>query len=152
VTGPDPAPPVTLASLTWDWGGAYDLGYDRDWWTATRRDGHAVLFAHTLAALETAIMINYRTRPVPRDFDPPGAADYLQPPGQDDEAAEEDAGLDDGTLVTVRELRSAFPLWTITYSAELDAWIGQTRKKTICQNSAVSLALALTLIERRERA
>jgi hypothetical protein len=80
VTGSPAGPPVTLASLIWDWGSAYTIGYDRDWWTAARRDGRAVLYAHTLADLESAIEANYRHRPVARDFDPPGATDYLEPP------------------------------------------------------------------------
>ena len=76
-------PAVTLESVAFDWGDAYLLSYTRDRWVALRRDSHRFLTAHTLTGLETAIEADYRDHPVPRDFDPPGAADYLSPARDD---------------------------------------------------------------------
>jgi hypothetical protein len=149
-------PPATLESLAFDWGDAYLLSSVRDRWAALRRDAHYFLVADTLARLEELIIADYSKCPVPRDYDPPDASDYLEPPGvltlpDDYDSRDDDEGLDAETLIVLRELRRAFPLWTIIYSADLDAWIGTTRKTTICQSSAVSLCIALTLIERRQR-
>jgi hypothetical protein len=94
---------------------------------------------------------------VPREFDPPDAGDYLGFPGivslagDDGDGPDHDRGLDTGTLITVRELRRAFPAWTILYSTELGAWIAQTPKTTICEPSAALLCVALLLTERRHR-
>jgi len=44
-------------------------------------------------------------------------------------------------------LRQAFPVWTITYSAQMHAWIARTRKKTLCENSPMLLCAALLLIQ-----
>jgi membrane-associated phospholipid phosphatase len=76
VTGP----PVTLAAVIFGWGAAYRIGYARDRWAAWRRDTHRLLTASTLTGLDHAIQDDYRHRPVPRDFDPPGAAAYLSFP------------------------------------------------------------------------
>jgi hypothetical protein len=128
-----------------------------DRWAALRRDARYFLVADTLTDLETLIIADYRDNPVPREYDPPGAGDYLQRagtvplPGQDETVADGDEGLDAETLITVRELRRAFPLWTIIYSAQTCTWVGRTSRKTISHSSAVSLSIALTLIERRER-
>jgi hypothetical protein len=150
-------PTPTLASLAWHWGDAYSLSSVRDRWVALRRDARYFLVASTLPELETLITADHRENPVSRDYDPPGAGDYLGypgvlfAPGDDSDHPDDDQGLDAETLITVAELRRAFPAWTIIYSTELGAWIGTTRTKTISQHSAVSLAIALTLIERRER-
>jgi hypothetical protein len=72
-------------------------------------------------------------------------------PEPDDSIADDDERHDAETLITVRELRRAFPLWTIIYSIQTGSWIGRTRTKTISHGSAISLCIALTLIERRER-
>jgi hypothetical protein len=150
-------PLATLESLAFDWGDAYLLSSVRDRWVALRRDAHYFLVADTLPGLEELIIADHRDNPVSRDYDPPDASDYLECPGllaplsSEESTPDDDEGLDAETLIILRELRRAFPLWTIIYSADLDAWIGTTRKTTICQSSAVSLCIALTLIERRQR-
>lgn len=150
-------PPATLESLAFDWGDAYLVSSVRDRWAALRRDAHYFLVADTLPGLETLIIVDYRDNPVPREYDPPDAGDYLDcpgmvpPPGNDRSIPDDDEGLDTETLLVLRELRRAFPLWTIIYSAHLRSWIGITRKTTISQRSALSLCIALTLIERREQ-
>jgi hypothetical protein len=148
--------PPTLASLAWHWGDAYLLSWVRDRWVALRRDARYFLVASTLPELETLITADHRDNPVSRDYDPPGAGDYLEypgvlfAPGDDSDHPDDDQGLDAEALITIAELRRAFPAWAIIYSTELGAWIATTRTKTISQHSAVSLAIALTLIERRE--
>jgi hypothetical protein len=150
-------PAVTLAFLAYHWGDAYVFSVVKDRWVALRRDARYFLTAETLAGLETVIEADYGCNPVPRDYDPPGAAGYLNPalpgilplPGYD--YADDDAGLDADTLIIAGELRRAFPLWTIIYSTQTHTWIGRTRKTTLSHNSAVSLCIALTLIERRQR-
>jgi len=137
-------PAVTLESVAFHWGDAYLLSYTRDRWVALRRDSHRFVTAGTLAGLEKAIEADYRDDPVPRAFDPPGAAGYLNLPDVDHAPDEE-------TLIILRELRKLFPLWTITYSLQMRAWIARSQKKTICENSAALLCIALTLIERRQR-
>ena len=72
-------PAVTLESVTFHWGDAYLISYARDRWVALRRDNHRFLTAPTLTGLEAVIQADYRDHPVPRDFDPPGAADYFFP-------------------------------------------------------------------------
>lgn len=146
----------TLASLAFDWGDAYLLSPVRDRWVALRRDGRYFLAAGTLAELETLIIADYQKNPVSREYDPPGTADYLKGPGpgflpEQHSIPNGDEGLDADTLITVRELRRAFPLWTIIYSIQTLTWIGRTPTKTISLSCAVSLCIALTLIERRER-
>jgi hypothetical protein len=69
--------PWTPDALTFAWGDAYELSYERDRWVALRRDGQAGITACTLDLLEQAIRENYRRQAVPRDYDPPGATDYL---------------------------------------------------------------------------
>jgi hypothetical protein len=71
------APPATLAAVIFGWGDAYRIGYARDQWAAWRRDTYRLLTASTLTGLEQAIEADYQHRPVPRDYDPPGAAAYL---------------------------------------------------------------------------
>jgi hypothetical protein len=151
------APPTTLESLAFDWGDASLISPVRDRWAALRRDAHYFLVADTLPGLEKLIIADHRDNPVPRDYDPPDASDYLQRPrlvtvpSPEENTPDDDKGLDADTLIILRELRRAFPLWSIIYSTDVDAWIGTTRKTTICQSSAVSLCIALTLIERRQR-
>ena len=78
--------PITLESLAFEWGDAYVLIYARDRWLALRRDSKRFLAADTLAGLGHAIEDDYRQHPVPRDFDPPGTADYLAAPDDDEDA------------------------------------------------------------------
>jgi hypothetical protein len=147
MTAGSEGPPITLTSLTWGWGDAYAIGYHHDQWTAARRDGHAAITAYTLAGLDTAISIDYRTRPVPRAFDPPGTDSVT---GQDRDS--DQAPADDTEAVfLLAAMQAAFPAWTIEYSTHARAWIAHTRKKTICENSPVLLCAALLLIERRAR-
>jgi hypothetical protein len=137
--GPDQAgQPVTLASLAWEWGDAYDLGYQGDQWSAARRDGRGVLAADTLAELEAAIEDDYRNRPVPRAFDPP------TPAGHDSDPDEGRAG-DESFLLAA--MRYAFPAWTLDYSTELRLWTAHDGTGTLCVDSAVLLCAALVLIE-----
>ena len=89
-------PPVTLKSLDFEWGDAYIISYARDQWAALRRDTRRFLTAGTLDELAASIETDYTASPVPRDFDPPGTADYLDEdavPGQDGERLELLAGL-----------------------------------------------------------
>jgi hypothetical protein len=149
-TGPAGAvPPVTLASLIWGWGDPYAIGYGQDQWRAARRDGRAVLAAHTLAGLEAAIEADYRHRPVPRECDPPATGIGTDTDTDTDAGQDEPPGEDEGFLLAA--MRTAFPAWTIEYSTHTHAWIAHTRKKTICENSAVLLCAALLLIERQAR-
>ncbi len=76
-------PAVTLETVTFHWGDAYLIRCTRDRRVALRRDRQRFVTAGTLAGLETAIEADYRDNPVPRDFDPPGAADYLSPARDD---------------------------------------------------------------------
>ena len=133
------SPPVTLASLEFGWGDAYLFCYARDKWVALRRDHLRFLTADTLAALERAIEADHRDHPVPRDFDPPGATDYLSL--SDDDLPDEDSRF------LMAALRHAFPVWTITYSDQMHAWLAWTREATICENSPVLLCAALLLIQ-----
>lgn len=140
---------VTLASLAAEWGDAYLIHYARDRWVALRRDTRRFLTADTLPGLERALKADYRDNPIPADFDVPGLTSYLTPdgdaPGDDVEEVP-----DEDTLILLM-LRSAFPLWKVTYSPELRAWTAQTPDGTICENSAALLCIALTLIERKQR-
>jgi hypothetical protein len=143
-TQPGPGgPPVTLASLIWDWGGAYVIGYQHDQWTATRRDGHALLTRPTLAGLDTVINADYRTDPVPRTCDP------TTTPGQDEDEDEAGPGEDESFLLAA--LAEAFPAWAISYSFTNSTWTARTRKKIIRHGSAVLLCAAMVLAERRHR-
>ena len=135
-------PPVTLESLEFHWGDIYLVCYARDKWVALRRDHLRFLTTDTLAGLERAIEADHRDHPVPRDFGPPGATDYLSLP--DDDLPDEDARF------LLAALRHAFPLWTITYSDQMHAWIARTRKKTLCENSPVLLCAALLLLQCRQ--
>lgn len=133
-------PPVTLASLAWEWGDAYALGYRDDQWIAARRDGRGVLAAGTLTGLEAAIEADYRNRPVPRKFDPPSPAGHDSSP--DEERAEDESFF-------LAAMREAFPAWTLDYSTELRMWTAHDSTGTLCMDSAVLLCAALVLIERR---
>ena len=147
-------PPPTLESLAFDWADAYLISYTRDRWVALRRDTRYFLAADTPVGLEAdtpvgleqAIISDYSQHPVLREFDPPGASDYLSAPGPDEDVArDDDDGLDAETLIILGELRRAFPVWTITCSEQMRAWVARTRKKTICEDSAVRLCVALGL-------
>ena len=70
-------------TLSFHWGDAHLLTCTRDRWVTLRRDRHRFLTAHTLTGLKTAIEADYRDHPVPRHFDPPGAADYHKPARDD---------------------------------------------------------------------
>ena len=151
---------VTLESLDYEWGDAYLICYARDQWAALRRDTHRFLTAATLDELATAIDADYTASPVPREADPPGTADYLDAPGEDeddapDEHEDEDGGGAPGPDRDRRELlmglRDAFPQWAISYSPSFRAWIARKDGATICENSAALLCLALALAERQER-
>jgi len=134
--------PVTLASLEFRWADIYLVCYARDKWVALRRDHLRFLTADTLAGLERAIESDHRDHPVPRDFGPPGAADYLGFPDED--------LPDDASRFILAALRHAFPTWIITYSDQMHAWIARTRTKTLCENSPVLLCAALLLIQCRQ--
>jgi hypothetical protein len=142
MTSPDSTPPGTLATLMREWGEAYLIGYQHDQWSATRRDGHAVLMRTTLTALETAIETDHRTDPVPRTFDPPGSTADENEPGA---APSEDESF----LLTA--LREAFPDWEISYDPHARTWTARTRKTMICQPTAVLLCAALVGADRRAR-
>jgi hypothetical protein len=101
------SPPVTLASLEFRWADIYLVCYARGKWVALRRDHLRFLTADTLAGVERAIESDHRDHPVPRDFGPPGAADYLGFPDED--------LPDDASRFILAALRHAFPTWIITY-------------------------------------
>ena len=92
---------------------------------------------------------------MPRDFDPPGTADYLSAP--DDRTRtrttdeDEARGRDAERLELLMGLRAAFPHWNISYSPSFRAWTARKDDATICQNSPALLCIALALIERRQR-
>ncbi len=153
-------PPVTLESLAFEWGDAYLICYARDQWAALRRDTHRFLTADTLDELATAIEADYEASPVPRDYDPPGTADYLgspddgQDPDEDDASAEREGearGRDGERLELLMGLRAAFPQWAISYSPSFRAWTARKDGATICENSPALLCIALAQIERRQR-
>ena len=83
-------PGVTLESLDFDWGDAYIICYARDQWAALRRDTRRFLTAQTLDELATKIDTDYAAHPVPREFGPPGTADYLSAPDEDDDLDEDE--------------------------------------------------------------
>ena len=90
-------PGVTLESLDFDWGDAYIICYARDQWAALRRDTRRFLTAQTLDELATRIDADYAAHPVPREFGPPGTADYLSAPDEDDDLDEDGVpGRDEG--------------------------------------------------------
>ena len=153
-------PGVTLESLDFDWGDAYIICYARDQWAALRRDTHRFLTAATLDELAASIEADYAAHPVPRDFDPPGTADYLDAPGGDEDQDPDDdeddgggraPGRDGERLELLIRLREAFPQWAISYVPFPRAWTARKDGATICQNSAALLCIALALIERKER-
>ena len=99
-------PGVTLESLDLEWGDAYLICYARDQWAALRRDTRRFLTAETLDELATRIEADYAAHPVPRDCDPPGTADYLGTPDEDDEP-----GRGRGTWPRTRERDRAGRGW-----------------------------------------
>lgn len=63
---------LALEALRFNWGDAYELGFDpgRGWW-AKRRDGMGgYLLADGPEGLGSAIREDYALRPVPREYDP----------------------------------------------------------------------------------
>jgi hypothetical protein len=159
MTGP---PPVTLQWLAFNWGDAYLIHYGRDQWAALRRDTRRFLTAGTLDGLRTAIEADYAASPIPRDADPPGTADYLNTPDQDQDEAEDDGGApgeDDGgggapgrdgeRQDLLIRLRETFPQWAISYVPFPRAWTARKDGATICRKSPALLCIAL--IEREER-
>ena len=147
-------PGVTLESLDFDWGDAYIICYARDQWAALRRDTHRFLTAATLDELATKIETDYAAHPVPREFGPPGTADYLSAPDEDDDLDEDGVpgrDRDRERLGLLAGLRQAFPHWAISYSPFSRAWTARKDGATICQNSAALLCVALMLIEGKQR-
>ena len=157
-------PGVTLESLDFDWGDAYIICYARDQWAALRRDTRRFLTAQTLDELATRIDTDYAAHPVPREFGPPGTADYLSAPDEDDDLDEDGVhedetrtrtrtgpGRDRERLGLLAGLRQVFPQWAISYSPFSRAWIARKDGATICQNSAALLFIALLLIEGKQR-
>ena len=111
-------PGVTLESLDWEWGDAYIISYARDQWAALRRDTHRFLTAQTLDKLATTIDADYAAHPVPREFGPPGTADYLDTPDENEDEVEDPVDGEDGVpgrdgekLELLAGLRDAFPHW-----------------------------------------
>ena len=131
-------PGVTLESLDFDWGDAYIISYARDQWAALRRDTHRFLTAQTLDELATKIEADYAAHPVPREFGPPGTADYLSAPDEDDDLDEDGVpgrDRDRERLGLLAGLRQVFPHWAISYSPFSRAWTARKDGATICQNS-----------------
>ena len=124
MTGP---PGVTLESLDFEWGDAYLIHYARDQWAALRRDTRRFLAASTLDELAAAIEADYKASPVPRDYDPPGTAGYLNTPSPDPDGDGERLGL-------LMGLREVFPHWNISYSLSSRAWTARNDDTTIRQN------------------
>ena len=137
-------PGVTLESLDFEWGDAYLICYARDQWAALRRDTRRFLTAQTLDELAARIDTDYAAHPVPRGCDPPGTADYLNAPDED-----EAAGQDGERLELLAGLRDAFPHWAISYSPFSRTWTARKDGATICQNTPALLYFAL--IERKQR-
>ena len=91
---------------------------------------------------------------MPRDYDPPGTADYLGSPDDDQDPDEDDAsgegdregearGRDGERLELLMGLRAAFPHWAISYSPFSRAWTARQDGATICENSPALLCIAL---------
>ena len=147
-------PGVTLESLDFDWGDAYIICYARDQWAALRRDTHRFLTAQTLDELATKIEADYAAHPVPREFGPPGTADYLSAPDEDDDLDEDGVpgrDRDRERLGLLAGLRQVFPHWAISYSPFSRAWTARKDGATICQNSPALLFIALLLAEGKQR-
>ena len=142
-------PPWTLESLVHHWGDAYLFSYCRDRWVALRRDTRYFISADTLDELEAAIQADYEACPVPRAFDPPGTADYLGRPDEENERQrDEDENLAPETSLVLSELRQLFPLWAVTYSPGLQTWIAKSKHGSFCEHS---IALVWVALERMER-
>ncbi len=97
---------------------------------------------------------DYAAHPVPREFGPPGTADYLSAPDEDDDLDEDGVpgrDRDRERLGLLAGLREVFPHWAISYSPFSRAWTARKDGATICQNSAALLCIALLLIEGRQR-
>jgi hypothetical protein len=59
-----------IADLRWHWGEAYEIGWADGTFTAERRDDGLELTAPTAEKLYEQIAVDYRTRPVDREFGP----------------------------------------------------------------------------------
>ena len=112
--------------------------------------------------LATKIETDYAAHPVPREFSPPGTADYLDAPDENDDqddAPDEDQddggggapGRDGERPELLIRLRETFPQWAISYAPFPRIWTARKDGATICQNTAALLCIALILIERKER-
>ena len=121
-------PGVTLESLDFEWGDAYLICYARDQWAALRRDTRRFLTAQTLDELAARIDADYAAHPVPRGCDPPGTADYLNAPDED-----EAAGQDGERLELLAGLRDASPRWAISYSPFSRTWTAREDDATIAR-------------------
>jgi hypothetical protein len=55
-----------LIDLRDHWGGAYDINFDGQTWTARRKDNRQILTAADPEALREKIRKDYRSNPVPR--------------------------------------------------------------------------------------
>lgn len=148
-------PPWTPQALAFHWGDAYVFSYTRDRWVALRRDKRYFIVADTLDELEAAIRIDYRSDPVPRVCDPPGAGDYPGRPEEDrdertGDQGEHNAGLDPDTAMVLSELRQLFPRWDVTYSAELQTWMAKSRSGSFSEHSIALIWVALARMERRK--
>jgi hypothetical protein len=141
-------PGVTLEWLAFNWGDAYLIHHARDQWAALRRDTRRFLTAQTLDELAASIETDYAASPVPRDRDPPGTADYLDAPDQDQDGDQDGNG---GRLGLLAGLREAFPQGAISYAPFSRAWTARKDGATICQSTPALLCFALTLIERKQR-
>ena len=157
-------PGVTPESLDWHWGDAYIICYARDQWAALRRDTRRFLTAETLDQLATKIDADYAAHPVPRQFSPPGTADYPGTPGENEDEDDDDDLDEDGVpgrdrdtdrdrerLGLLMGLRQLFPQWAISYAPFSRAWTARNDDTTIRQNSAALLCAALMLAERKQR-
>jgi hypothetical protein len=152
--------------VTGRWGQAFIIFYARDRWLAMRRDDGLFFATDTLAHLEQEMTaeITKRAPDAEAGDGRQHLAEYLGPdlaarfgltdPGTvhgHDEDDDEDGLLPGDECFLLAAMRQAFPAWTIDYSTEMRAWIARTRKRTICEPSAVLLCAALLLIERRAR-
>ena len=152
------------------WGQVFIIFYARDRWVAIRRDTGFFFATDTLVHLEQEMTAEITKRPLDAGTGDgrQHLAEYLGPelaarfgltdpgttgsPGHDEDDEDGDGllpGDDESFLLAV--MRQAFPVWTIEYSPHARAWIARTRKKTICEPSAVLLCTALLLIDRRHR-
>jgi hypothetical protein len=150
------------------WGQAFIIFYAYDRWVAMRRDDGLFFATDTLAHLEQEMTaeITKRAPDAEAGDGQQHLAEYLGPElaarfgltapgaahGQDQDDEDGDGLLlGDDECFLLAAMRQAFPAWTIEYCTHARAWMARTRKKTICEPSAVLLCTALLLIERRYR-